>query len=534
MLEAAYDDAPGVTAEFNRNVLRVLNRELDADFDPEDFDHVALFDREHEWIEMRLRARREHTTIVRDLDLPVHFDAGEELRTEISAKFTPERLEGDLAAAGLELVRWLTDPEELFALTLSRAPSTQAARRIGSARWRSRAAAALVVGGASGLGEATVRALHARGAVVTIADVNAEKGQALARRARADFVACDVREEDQVEAAVEQAAAGERRAAHRDLLRGHRLGAEGRGLEGPAPAAALRDDHLDQPDRHLQRAALRGRGDDRQRAARGRRTRRLRQHRLDRRLRRPGRPDRLLRIQGRRRRHDAARRARPLAVRHPRQHDRARACSTRRCSRRCPRRRARRSARASPSRSASARPPSTRSWPARSSRTACSTARRSGSTARCACRRARRESGMGRARPDPRRLLRCLRARAAPHAVHRGARSAIREHACAESTSSAAWTPIACRTISACATGSARSPRASPGAVRPRGSRPRLRSAPSARDAGSWRSLAARRACNSLPQRRRGQIAGRSRAQRAGEVPPADRDPLQATAQAGR
>ncbi|MCW3029486.1 MAG: egtD [Solirubrobacterales bacterium] len=120
VLEAAYDDAQGVTAEFNRNVLRVLNRELQADFDPDDFDHVALFDRENEWIEMRLRAKREHTTLVRDLDLPVHFDAGEELRTEISAKFTPMRLEADLSAAGLELVRWLTDPEELFALTLSR------------------------------------------------------------------------------------------------------------------------------------------------------------------------------------------------------------------------------------------------------------------------------------------------------------------------------------------------------------------------------------------------------------------------------
>ncbi len=120
VLEAAYDDAEGVTAEFNRNVLRVLNRELDADFDPDDFEHVALFDRQHEWIEMRLRSRREHTTLVRELDLPVHFDAGEELRTEISAKFTPERLEGDLAAAGLSLVRWLTDPDGLFALTLSR------------------------------------------------------------------------------------------------------------------------------------------------------------------------------------------------------------------------------------------------------------------------------------------------------------------------------------------------------------------------------------------------------------------------------
>src|SRR4030081_2969037 len=101
VLEAAYDDAEGVTAEFNRNVLRVLNRELDADFDPADFDHVALFDPQHEWIEMRLRARREHTTLVRGLDLPVHFDVGEELRTEISAKFTPARLGAGLSAAGL-------------------------------------------------------------------------------------------------------------------------------------------------------------------------------------------------------------------------------------------------------------------------------------------------------------------------------------------------------------------------------------------------------------------------------------------------
>ncbi len=120
VLEAAYDDSQGVTAAFNRNVLHVLNRELQADFDPDDFDHVALFDRENEWIEMRLRARREVSATIRALDLPVHFDAGEELRTEISAKFTPERVRGDLAAAGLELVSWLTDPDEQFALTLSK------------------------------------------------------------------------------------------------------------------------------------------------------------------------------------------------------------------------------------------------------------------------------------------------------------------------------------------------------------------------------------------------------------------------------
>ena len=130
VLEAAYDDSQGVTAEFNRNVLRVLNRELQADFDPEDFEHVAVFDTQHEWIEMRLRARREHTTLVRDLDLPVHFDAGEELRTEISAKFTRERLQGDLAAAGLELERWLTDPDEpVRADALARCALSVPARR---------------------------------------------------------------------------------------------------------------------------------------------------------------------------------------------------------------------------------------------------------------------------------------------------------------------------------------------------------------------------------------------------------------------
>jgi L-histidine N-alpha-methyltransferase len=120
VLERAYDDAEGVTAEFNRNLLRVLNRELEADFDPEDFEHVALFDSEHEWIEMRLRARRAHTNTVAGLGLSVRFEQGEEMRTEISAKFTRERVCEDLAAAGLELASWLTDAEELFALSLSR------------------------------------------------------------------------------------------------------------------------------------------------------------------------------------------------------------------------------------------------------------------------------------------------------------------------------------------------------------------------------------------------------------------------------
>ena len=95
MLEAAYDDAEGVTAEFNRNVLHVLNRELDADFDADAFEHVAFFDREHEWIEMRLRARREqHVARRRARPRRRTSTPREELRTEISAKFTRERLAG--------------------------------------------------------------------------------------------------------------------------------------------------------------------------------------------------------------------------------------------------------------------------------------------------------------------------------------------------------------------------------------------------------------------------------------------------------
>ena len=119
VIEAAYDDAAGVTAEFNRNVLHVINRELGADFDAAAFDHVAFFDRRREWVEMRLRARRPMTVTVTDLDLQLEFAAGEELRTEVSAKFTRPRLEADYAAAGLELRGWFTDPEELFAVTLA-------------------------------------------------------------------------------------------------------------------------------------------------------------------------------------------------------------------------------------------------------------------------------------------------------------------------------------------------------------------------------------------------------------------------------
>jgi L-histidine N-alpha-methyltransferase len=117
-LVRAYDDAAGVTAEFNRNVLRVLQAQLGADVDPEAFAHVALWDPEQEWIEMRLRATSPQR--VRVLDLDVEFAEGEELRTEISAKFRRDRVEEELAAAGLRLTQWWTDGD--FALSLAVTP----------------------------------------------------------------------------------------------------------------------------------------------------------------------------------------------------------------------------------------------------------------------------------------------------------------------------------------------------------------------------------------------------------------------------
>jgi L-histidine N-alpha-methyltransferase len=118
-LVAAYDDDAGVTADFNRNVLRVVNRALDADFDPEAFAHVARWDAEAEWIEMRLRAGTRQDVTVGALGMEVRFAPGEELRTEISAKFRRAGVEAELAAAGLRLAEWWTDPAGDFALSLS-------------------------------------------------------------------------------------------------------------------------------------------------------------------------------------------------------------------------------------------------------------------------------------------------------------------------------------------------------------------------------------------------------------------------------
>jgi L-histidine N-alpha-methyltransferase len=118
-LHAAYNDAQGVTAEFNRNVLRVLNRELDANFAVDAFEHVAFFDEVNEWIEMRLRATVAQQVRVRSLDLDVAFAAGEEMRTEISAKFRRAGIAAELAANGFALRHWWTDAGGDFALSLA-------------------------------------------------------------------------------------------------------------------------------------------------------------------------------------------------------------------------------------------------------------------------------------------------------------------------------------------------------------------------------------------------------------------------------
>lgn len=121
-LIAAYDDAAGVTAEFNLNVLHVLNTALDADFDLDAYEHVARFDEEQSWIEMRLRARGEQHVRIAGADLELELADGEEIRTEISTKFTPEGVRADLERAGLELEALHTDDDGLFAVSSARRP----------------------------------------------------------------------------------------------------------------------------------------------------------------------------------------------------------------------------------------------------------------------------------------------------------------------------------------------------------------------------------------------------------------------------
>jgi L-histidine N-alpha-methyltransferase len=126
-LIAAYDDLQGVTAAFNRNVLHVVNRELDAGFEPDAFAHVALYDEDNDWIEMRLRATRPMRVEIRALGLTVAFEDGEEMRTEISAKFRRQGVADELGVAGFEVTRWYTDPAGDFGLTLA-SPRPAAAR----------------------------------------------------------------------------------------------------------------------------------------------------------------------------------------------------------------------------------------------------------------------------------------------------------------------------------------------------------------------------------------------------------------------
>jgi L-histidine N-alpha-methyltransferase len=119
-IQPAYDDAAGVTAEFNLNLLRVLNRELEADFDLGAFAHVAIYDPEPPWVEMRLRSLVDQVVTVRALGLEVPFAEGEEMRTEISCKFTRRAVAEMYADAGLELVEWHEDPRGWFAVSTAR------------------------------------------------------------------------------------------------------------------------------------------------------------------------------------------------------------------------------------------------------------------------------------------------------------------------------------------------------------------------------------------------------------------------------
>lgn len=119
VLEAAYNDSEGVTAAFNLNLLRVLNRELGADFDLDAFEHVAAFDRDRSWVELSLRAQAEQHVRIPGAGLELTLARGEAIRTEVSTKFTLDVLARELGAAGMELEAFFTDPAGMFGLTLA-------------------------------------------------------------------------------------------------------------------------------------------------------------------------------------------------------------------------------------------------------------------------------------------------------------------------------------------------------------------------------------------------------------------------------
>ena len=118
-MEVAYDDPQGVSAAFAKNVLTVINRELDASFDPDAFEYVARWDADNEWIDMGLRSRWEQLVAVDALDLVVPFAAGEVMRNEVSTKFDRDAFGEELAAVGLDVVEWYLDDAEDFGVSLS-------------------------------------------------------------------------------------------------------------------------------------------------------------------------------------------------------------------------------------------------------------------------------------------------------------------------------------------------------------------------------------------------------------------------------
>jgi L-histidine N-alpha-methyltransferase len=118
-LVAAYDDAAGVTAQFNRNVLAVINRELDADFDVDAYRHVARWNSDAERMEMWLRAETAQRVCIAALDLTVELASGEEILTEVSCKFRADAVAAELAGAGLRRTRWWTDDAGDFGLSLA-------------------------------------------------------------------------------------------------------------------------------------------------------------------------------------------------------------------------------------------------------------------------------------------------------------------------------------------------------------------------------------------------------------------------------
>jgi len=121
-LEAAYNDSAGVTAEFNKNMIPVMQEVVGADFDPDAFDHVARYNPDQSRIESFLRSKKDQTVTLEDLDLTLSLEEGEEIRTEISRKYDRGGTERILAKAGFEFVEWYADPDELLGLALAKKP----------------------------------------------------------------------------------------------------------------------------------------------------------------------------------------------------------------------------------------------------------------------------------------------------------------------------------------------------------------------------------------------------------------------------